>query len=762
MKKKFIKVLCCILASLMVLSSSPFFAFAKVSAPPAPKAPTATSTTTTVTLKWSKVSKAKGYTLYRYDSKTKKSYTVASTTKLTYKVTKLKAGTTYCYYTKAYALNGKKKVYSKASPKLTVATLPVAPTPKASAKTYSSLYVSYNKVTGASGYKLQYSTDKSFKSGVKTVEQTALNKTITGLKENTTYYARVYAFRKVGTKKYYSAASKIVQAKTPEKPIQIDSVSTLDTKTTYQTIDGFGASAAWWAKKVGTWSDEDAQKPLELLYSKEKGIGLNIYRYNLGAGSAKTDWNDENPSNVNPATGEGDARMDVGKSAESFVKSYDSSTGEFTYDWNQDKGAQNCLRIANKLCSNLRVTLFCNSPPVELTKNGRATGYYVPESYTNDLGQIINYGVASQNIAPANYAAFAKYVNTCAKHFVDEGYRVTDVSPVNEPQFAWSTDEKVTEGANELPGWSSQEGCHYFAIGDWIQGNRITSSLETLYEQMLNVENGYNAKTSSYKISAWEAAAAEAEYENNAATPFKRFTESIFTYGKTRNSFDSISVHSYWSDKERKQACRDYIDNNPNQYINGISIACTEYCQMTNDPTTGVFDQSSIIEWWDPERNGLGIEYGVQMARTMYEDLTVLNCTEWDWWTACSNGYYPDGLVYLSQDYNDHKNILTSKRLWCLGNYSKFIEEGAKRVEITESNSNLLSSAYKNPDGSLVVVYVNQNTTPFNVKLGNTGYTDCGVYVTDATRNLENTASTFATNQVVQIPSQSVVTVVLK
>lgn len=760
MKRSFIKILSCVLAVVMALSTFPIFAFAKTTKPAVPKSVSATSTVNTVTVKWGKASKAKGYTLYKYDTKTKKSTTVASTTKTSYKVTKLKAGTTYCYYVKAYLLSGKKKVYSSASAKVTVSTLPTTPTVKVVAKAYNSIYVSWAKITGATSYKLQYSTDKTFKSGVKSFTQTALTKTISGLNEQTTYYFRLYAYRKVGTKTYTSAVSKVVYVKTPEKPT--DSVTTVDFATTYQTINGFGASAAWWSKKVGTWSSEDATKAIELLYSKDKGIGLNIYRYNLGAGSAKTGWNDENPTNVNSVTGEGDDRMDVGKSAESFVDTYNAETGEFTYNWNNDEGAKNCLDIANVLCPNLRVTLFFNSPPVELTNNGRATGYYLQDSYVDENGITQPMGIASQNIIQSNYAPFAKYANACAKHFVDMGYRVTDVSPVNEPQFAWTTDEKVTnEAASDfgLAGWSSQEGCHYYANGDWVQGTQIRNSIELLYAEMIDSKNGYDSSY-NYKMSAWEAAAAEAEYENNNKSAFVRYTESLLSYTKTKRYFDTLSVHSYWSDKARKQACRDYIDNNTK--FDSLDIACTEYCQMTNDPTTGVFEQSSIIEWWDPARNGLGIDYGVQMARTMYEDLTVLNCVEWDWWTACSNGYYPDGLVYLPQDYKDHEGISTSKRLWCMGNYSKFIEEGAVRTKVTETNSRLLSSAYKNPDGSLAIVYVNTNDTALTTKLSVPNYSSYSVYTTDITHNLENTANASTSTGVINLPAQSVVTVVMK
>ncbi|MGB2862316.1 MAG: glycoside hydrolase, partial [Sedimentisphaerales bacterium] len=53
-----------------------------------------------------------------------------------------------------------------------------------------------------------------------------------------------------------------------------------------QEIDGFGASGAWWAQIIGGWEESKRQEIVELLFGK-KGIGLSIYRYNVGAGSGE-------------------------------------------------------------------------------------------------------------------------------------------------------------------------------------------------------------------------------------------------------------------------------------------------------------------------------------------------------------------------------------------------------------------------------------------------------------------------------------------
>ena len=49
-----------------------------------------------------------------------------------------------------------------------------------------------------------------------------------------------------------------------------------------QEITGWGTSGCWWAQYVG--DSERADEIAKLLFSKEEGLGLNIYRYNIGAG----------------------------------------------------------------------------------------------------------------------------------------------------------------------------------------------------------------------------------------------------------------------------------------------------------------------------------------------------------------------------------------------------------------------------------------------------------------------------------------------
>jgi glucosylceramidase len=49
-----------------------------------------------------------------------------------------------------------------------------------------------------------------------------------------------------------------------------------------------------------------------------------------------------------------------------------------------------------------------------------------------------------------------------------------------------------------------------------------------------------------------------------------------------------------------------------------------------------------------------------------------------------------------------------------IGHFSKFIRPGAKRISSVSSANNLITTAFKNVDGSIIVVVMNQGDTEIN------------------------------------------------
>ena len=188
-----------------------------------------------------------------------------------------------------------------------------------------------------------------------------------------------------------------------------------DRQKSWQTFESFGVSGAWWAQVVGGWGETDEasgmpkrERIAELLFNKEKGIGISCYRYNLGGGSAQS--------------GKGNI-SEPSRRAESF------DISETEYDWSRDENAVRMMKLAVSEGAD-EVILFVNSPPERWTKNGKA--------HCEKAGQT--------NLPKSNYESFVRYCLDCAEHFIKEGIPVKYISPVNEPVWVWT---------------GGQEGCHY-------------------------------------------------------------------------------------------------------------------------------------------------------------------------------------------------------------------------------------------------------------------------------------------------------------
>ncbi len=513
--------------------------------------------------------------------------------------------------------------------------------------------------------------------------------------------------------------------------------TTFNTSVTYQTIEGFGASAAWWAQDVGNW--ENAEDIIKLLYSPTEGIGLNVYRYNLGAGSE-----DQQDYDLYVAG----ARTHCFKLANG------------TYNWDNDPGAMNALAIANRLNPDLRVTLFSNSAPYFMTKNGKTYGALVSDGnggYTK-----------TENLDQSKMQAFADFTADCAEHFIDLGYNVTSVSPINEPEWDWCG-WMLGDGTQSC----NQEGCHFDeGTARLFYNNYMVPTLRS--------RSTLNGKVD---LEVWESG------QMNHSWWWSRFLNQCFSTngsysgnnGNIRGYVDTVATHSYWAGQDAREAVASQLAGSDYSAVKGVR--CTEYCQMNTDTTTNVLGH---IQAEGGNCNGMSIDYGLALADTMYQDLTILNAKEWDWWTGCGRGIYPDSLVYINDTNHDH--IETSKRLWCMGNYSKFIKEGAKRISVstgaffandlhtdpenvytwandyesgTDKYNYLDVSAYQNPNGDIVIVYVNNSdTVEYTTFTDSMNYNGFKTYITDANRNLEMSQNGNI-GDAVYIPARSVTTAVL-
>lgn len=172
------------------------------------------ATTTSVKLTWNKVAGAKGYKVYRYNTKKKnvlvKTIKSGNTKSITIK--KLKAATAYKFTIVPYRTSDKKTINGSKTV-LQTATCSAAPALKAKAGTKKAT-LTWKKIKGISGYEIQMSMKK--KSGFKVVKSLSAKKTKyvqSKLKKGKTYYFKIRTYKTVAKKKVYSGFSKTIKVK---------------------------------------------------------------------------------------------------------------------------------------------------------------------------------------------------------------------------------------------------------------------------------------------------------------------------------------------------------------------------------------------------------------------------------------------------------------------------------------------------------------------------------------------------------------------
>ncbi len=448
-----------------------------------------------------------------------------------------------------------------------------------------------------------------------------------------------------------------------------------------QEITGWGTSAAWWAQIAG--DSENAEELAKLLYSEE-GLGLNIYRYNVGAGE-KDNPNTRLPGNEWRAT-------------ESFLV-YNEESGEYEYDWTKDAAAQKMLDLSLSYGCIDTVVLFANSPHYSMTESGSAAGSY--EEYTCNLKG----GCADD---------FAKYMCDVAEYFISKGVPVKYISPINEPQWTWGG------------GWVGQEGCHY-ELEDIIEvGEAFAAEIK---ERNLDVKLSL---AESGCISDDTMDYIDAIYENDA------IMDVLGTY----------AYHSYWTDDIMyKYAFGRYMEKNygdielemsewcelPNEHkIDEIEAAVLMAREISEDVSlTGVNSWTS----WVAVNDGL---YNADSMIGANGDCSEYVIGKRYYAMAHFTKFVPVGSHAVNFDISI-ADISAEKAWW-----DNIVDGKAYDHYIIENNMNV--SGFKTPDGNYVAVIVNNGyEKEFTYVMP--GYT-MSVYTTDATRDLELTDERWAVGTV--------------
>lgn len=202
------------------------------------------STVSAATVSWKAVTKAAGYVVYRYDSKTKKYVKVKSVTGTRYTVGGLKAGTSYTIAVAAYVKTTSGKIVEGNKQTVAISTYPGKPTGvKVSSRTDKKIVLGWKAVTGASGYNV-YRYNSAAKKSVFVKRVTGTSAAIAGLKGSTKYTFIVKAYRAYAGKRLEGDGTTVKAMTTPSavtglKVIARSSVSITLKWNTVANADGY-------------------------------------------------------------------------------------------------------------------------------------------------------------------------------------------------------------------------------------------------------------------------------------------------------------------------------------------------------------------------------------------------------------------------------------------------------------------------------------------------------------------------------------------
>ena len=382
-----------------------------------------------------------------------------------------------------------------------------------------------------------------------------------------------------------------------------------------QTIRHFGASDAWSMQTIGLWPDTAEQvKIADWLFSLDtdaqgqpRGIGLSLWRFNLGAGSAEQG----RESQINRST-----------RTECFLQP------DGTYDWTRQQGQRRFLQLAKER-GVPHFLAFLNSPPVYFTQNGLATN-------TGRDGTL--------NLRPDCYDRFAQFMATALRGLEEhDGIHFDYICPVNEPDGHWNWQGPKQEGS---PATNREIACLAKALSQALTPSNSPQGGENL-TQSSSVKNTPSLGGGWGEILVPESSdlrcllgiyQTDWQRGNTIRTLFS--PDSTATYlGDVPHVPRLILGHSYWTNtpipymkrirQQLRDTCRHY----------GVKFWQSELCIMSNDEEIG---------------GGGGYDFTMKtalyVARVIHHDLCYADAESWSWWRACG-GDYKDGLIRVYEPY---------------------------------------------------------------------------------------------------------------
>ncbi|KAG8951179.1 hypothetical protein FRC04_006661 [Tulasnella sp. 424] len=188
------------------------------------------------------------------------------------------------------------------------------------------------------------------------------------------------------------------------------------------------------------------------------------------------------------------------------------------------------------------------------------------------------------------------------------------------------------------------------------------------------------------------------------------------------------------------------------------------------DPTTPL---TTSLKVWQTEGADLndawcttwyssgGLCEGLTWANKIHVGIVNANLSAYMYWQGVEVNQ-PQASSYLVA--SDGTTVTPSGRLWAFAMWSRFIRPGAYRVSTSGTVTNVGIGAFKNTDGTIVVVFTNTGSTAQSVTLSFNGFapSSAAAYLTDNNNTVASTTATLSGGAVtVSVTAYGVLTVKL-
>ncbi len=559
-------------------TSSNSNAISTITVPADPTATVANYTTqSTFTAGWNSVAGAGSYDLVVATdvafTAILSSYNNLSVNGTTQSVIGLTTGTTYYYRVRSTNVSGASS-YSNIISVITIPADPIATA--ASSTTQNSFMANWNSVTGASGYRLDVSTNSGFTATLSLYNNLSVSGTsqiVTGLSAGTNYYYRVRSFNSSGTSSNSNTISLIT---IPANPTAIAASSI--------TQNGFTANWNSVTGASGYYLDVSADAFASVLSSYNNIAVAGTSQNVIGLTAGTTYYYRVRSANTSGASSNSNTISTITVPANPTVAAASSITQiSFTANWNSVLGANGYkLDVAtdgsflNILSS--YTALLVSGTSQSVTGLSPATTYYYRVRSTNVGGTSLNSNVistitvsasptatAASSIAQSGFIANWNSVAGASGYYLDVA---TDASLINI--LSSYNNLSVSGTSQSVTGLSAGVTYYYRVRSANVSGTSATSNVTSVITIPADpTATAASTITQSTFTANWNAVAGASGYNLDVAT------DALFA--SILSSYNNLSV------------------SGTSQSVTGLSAETNYYYRVRSKNASGASSSSNVI-----------------------------------------------------------------------------------------------------------------------------------------------------------------------